>query len=174
MRKGLFRLWLGLVFTALVTGATIGMGFWLMPIFTERRAVYRLPDFTDPTVPAQLIVSVIMLLLSGLIARVIYAHLKFRSVVVLFLVLISVFWVIDGIIGQLLRFAVELGNSMEYVNVPSEHDIQRRAMMFVMVIPVFFVGMLAGTLFNTMIERGSGKRIVRIRRRLRSRQARLD
>ncbi|MEZ6164499.1 MAG: hypothetical protein R3B67_08700 [Phycisphaerales bacterium] len=174
LRKGLFQLWLANMFAALATGATIGMAFWLLPQLTSRAGRYKQPDIADPSVPAQIIVAVIMLLLCGIIARVVYAHLRFRSVLVLFLVLIGVFCFIDAIIGRLILFALTLGNAVEDIGMPTALELKRRSLMLPLVMPVFVLGMIAGGQLNRLIERGSGKRIVRIRRRLRNRQARLD
>ena len=174
LRKGLFQLWLANIFTALATGATIGMALWVLPQLTDRTGRYKPPDLTDPSVPAQIIVAVIMLLLCGIIARVVYAHLRFRSALGLFVVLIGVFCFIDAIIGRLILFTLALGDALEDIGMPTELELRRRAMLLLLVMPIFIVGMLAGGQLSRLIERGSGKRIVRIRQRLRNRQARLD
>lgn len=174
LRKSLQQLALVIIFTALSTGATIGMTFWILPEITARPAQYTRPDLTNPAVPFQLGIACFLVLLCGCIARTIFAHLRFPVVLGMFLILIGVFLNIDWGMTRVMVFVSELFSVDTDFFLPDSHEMTRRHLAIVPMLPVFVLGMGVGAIFNTMIARTSTRRIVRIRRRLRKRRSRLD
>jgi len=174
LRKSLQQLVLAIIFTALATGATIGMALWLIPEITARPPQYIPPDFTNPAIPFQIGIALFIVTLSGCIARTIYAHMRFLSVIGMFVLLISVFLNIDWLISRLMFLTALLFNATPNFTIPNKDEIIRRHLAIVLLIPPFVLGMGIGVIFNSMIARGASKRVVRIRRKLRKRRSRLD
>jgi hypothetical protein len=174
LRKSLQRLWLTLLFTALSTGAVIGMCFWVLPELTSRSHGYIVPDWADPAIASHMGGAAMILLLSGCIARAIYPHRSFITVLTLFVVLIPFFLFIDLSIGSLMIFVRDLVGADGRIWVPSTNDIARRMRVLPIAMLVFVGGLWMGTFVNGLIARSEHKRISRIRRRLRRRQSRLD
>lgn len=174
LRKSLQQLVLAFIFTALVTGATIGMSYWINPEITARPARYIPPDLSDPAIPFQLGIAGFLIILCGCIARTIYAHLRFYQVLVMFLLLIGFFLNIDWLVARLMQYISTLFGAGADIRMASANEITRRTMSTVLLLPSFLVGMFVGTVCNRMIEKSASRRTVRIRRRLRKRRSRLD
>ena len=173
-RNSLVRLFLTIVFTALSLSATIGMGFWLMPEITSKAGKYISPDLSTPQFPAMVTIVHVMVLMSGCVARVIYGHLRFFRVVGVYLALMLVFWNIDWLVSGLLEIINQVFQAQGDIDVPSKNEMIRRFLMMLIIVPIFIVGMGIGSFFNRLIDMGTNKRIVRIRRRLRKRRSRLE
>ncbi len=174
MRKGISQLTLTLILSALTVVTVIGMGRTLRDHLSDRSAHYTFPNLNNPSDSSIFITTLLLVLISGMIARAIYAHLKFLSVLAIFIILIGVTWSLDAILAQLLMLAVELGKTREYVSSPSSTDMLRRAMMLLVEFPIFIVGMLLGRYLSRSVQRSAPKRIMRIRRKRRKRTRRLD
>ncbi|MFG0313495.1 MAG: hypothetical protein ACF8LL_04840 [Phycisphaerales bacterium] len=174
VRKSLQRLALGLVFTALAVGATIGMVFWMMPEITDRSGRYQLPDLASPEIPFQIGIAILITTMCGCIARTIYTHLRFPLVLGMFLVLIGVFLNIDWLISRLMIFINDLARADVDIRIASNSEIKRRLLACLALLLPFLAGMGIGVIFNRIIGRTSSNRVVRIRRRIRKRRSRLD
>ncbi|MBO6738958.1 MAG: hypothetical protein JJ916_03775 [Phycisphaerales bacterium] len=174
VRKSLQRLILGLIFTALAVGATIGMAFWMMPEITDRSGRYQMPDLARPEVPFQIGIAILITTMCGCIARTIYAHQKFPLILGMFLVLIGVFLNIDWLISRLMIHVNDLARADVDIRIASHSEIKRRLLACLALLLPFLAGMGIGVIFNRIIDRTSSNRVVRIRRRIRKRRSRLD
>jgi hypothetical protein len=173
-RKSLVLLFLTIVFTGLSLSSTIGMGFWLMPKITDRTGKYIAPDLSTPQIPAMVSIAVVLTLMSGAVARVIYGHLRFFRVLGLVLALLLVFWHIDWLMAGLLEFINTAFRANADIDTATKAEIIRRFLMMPLIIPVFITGMGIGSILNRSIQKSTTKRVVRIRKRLRKRRTRLD
>jgi hypothetical protein len=174
VRKSLQRLALGVVFTALAVGATIGMAFWMMPEITDRGGRYQMPDLASPEVPFQIGIAILITTMCGCIARTIYAHQKFPLILGMFLLLIGVFLNIDWLISRLMILVNDLARADVDIRIASHSEINRRLLACLPLLLPFLAGMGIGVIFNRIIDRTSSNRVVRIRRRIRKRRSRLD
>ncbi len=173
-RQGLRQLFLAMLLTALSIGALIGMSFSIMPIFTDRRAMLLVPVGPDPEDSTTVLVAAAVVLLCGLAIRAVYAHHRFWAAWLVLMVPTAFFISIDASIGRLLRQLADIIHSGTRIDVPANNEIARRYESLLLVTLVATGGMLAGSLLNRYIERGSGRRIVKIRRGLRKQRARQD
>jgi len=174
VRKSLQRIVLVALFWALATGAVIGMALSVLPLITDGTANYTLPSFASPEVPFRIGVVVFMTLLSGCIVRVTVPHLKFPLVLGIFLLLVAFFLNVDWLATRLMILVSTLVGADADFHMLPDAAIKRRFLVYPLLIPLILVGMAVGVMFNTMIERGAGKGMLRIRRKRRKRRARLD
>lgn len=174
LRQSLRQLFLALMFTALITGAIIGMIFWVKPVLTTRTGSLMMPDFSEPRVVSQLLSAGVLVLLCGCIARPLYAHRHFWIVLGFFSAFFAFFLYLDVSIGALLIFVRDLVGSDMSITQPKGWELKRRLVLLAPAIVLFTLGLGLGSAINVLIERGSGRRIVKLRRKLRRRRGRQD
>lgn len=168
------QLFVALLFTAMITGAIIGMILWVKPELTTRRGGLMMPDMADPRVLTQLMSAALIVLLCGCIARPLYAHRRLLQVLGLFVILIAFFLYSDELVSIVLIAVRDFTGADTRITRPTGLELRRRAWLLAPILLIFAIGLGLGTAIQIMIERGKGKRIIKLRRKMRKRRARLD
>lgn len=174
LRRSIVKMLEALLLTAVSVAGMIGLAFWIHDEITTPSPRYTAPDLADAPVPFMLGLALLFSALAGAIARVAYPHRRFLTVLGLFALLIAVFFSIDAVATAPMVFVGHLVGSDASFRLPDRDDLLRRALAMLPLMPPFIIGMGLGGGVNAMARRASGRRIVRIRRRLRRRRARTD
>jgi len=148
------------------------MSIWMVPALTDFHGKFIPPSMIDLDRINHFVAALALVLLCGTVMRTIYAHQRFWVAWLILMipgfVLISidytVLWTMNRI-SKMLELAPD-----QYP--PTIGEIHRRYEVLLIMAGVASVGMLLGTIFNRMIVASLSKRIVKIRRKLKKRQAR--
>lgn len=168
--RGLRALWLAFVFTVLAVGAMVGMSFWLMPILISRDGMLVSPAMLEPDEVGAVATAAVVLLMAGVSLRAVYGHQRFWVVWVLLMVL-SAFFMTADFWPRGWGWAIEaVFRGHVYYTRPRGDDYAARLLMLALATPVTSVGMAMGSVATRMIERGSGRKVGRLRRRIRRRR----
>ena len=146
----------------------------MIPVLTNRRGELELPVGIDPEEQIQLLVAIVIVALCGCIIRAVYAHQRFLVAWLLLMIPSLIFVSIDYTIGKLIIAISAWAKKHPDIRLDSLDQIISRYKVLLIFIIIATLGMFVGVLLNRIIAKGASKRVVRIRKKLRKRQARQD
>ena len=159
------------VMTVLSAGTIAGMSFSMRLVLTNRRGDLRGLGSIDPDETYYLLGAALLVMLGGCVVRMIYAHQKLWVAWLILMIPSTIFVYLDAIVGwaiDSMRRMLDLNPSLE---IPSTAELAGRSKVFFIMIGVASAGMLLGILMNRMVLTSSRKRVSKIRRKIRIRQA---